>query len=71
MYDPKKDKVKVEIEPVEGSWNRALNLARRTAGRRRCTSIHPWGGRRKSSSRSTPLSVPWNTSCILNKSVNG
>ena len=33
MYDPKKDKVKVEIEPVEGSWNRALDLARRTAGK--------------------------------------
>lgn len=33
-YNPKEDKVKVIIEPVEGSWRRALNLARRTVGKK-------------------------------------
>ena len=29
----KEDKIKVSIEPVEGSWKRALNLARKTVGK--------------------------------------
>lgn len=34
VYNPKEDKVKVTIEPVDGSWRRALNLARRTVGKK-------------------------------------
>lgn len=33
-YNPKEDKVKVTIEPIEGCWRRALNLARRTIGKK-------------------------------------
>lgn len=33
-YNPKEDKVRVTIEPVEGAWRRALNLARRTVGKK-------------------------------------
>lgn len=33
-YNPKTDKVEVTIEPVEGSWRRALDLARRTVGKK-------------------------------------
>lgn len=32
-YKPSEDPIKVTVEPIEGSWNRALNLARRTAGK--------------------------------------
>ena len=31
-YIPSEDPIKVTVEPVEGSWKRAMNLARRTAG---------------------------------------
>lgn len=34
MYKPTEDKIKVTVETVEGSWKRALNLARRTVGKR-------------------------------------
>lgn len=33
-YNPQEDKVKVTIEPIEGCWKRALNLARRTIGKK-------------------------------------
>jgi hypothetical protein len=32
-YNPKQDPLDVGVEYVEGSWKRALNLARRTAGK--------------------------------------
>lgn len=32
-YNPDKDPIKVTVETVEGSWKRALNLARRTDGK--------------------------------------
>lgn len=32
-YNPKEDQIKVTVEPVEGAWTRALNLARCTVGK--------------------------------------
>lgn len=32
-YNPQEDNIRVTVEPVEGSWKRALNLARRTVGK--------------------------------------
>lgn len=32
-YIPSEDPIKVTVEPVEGSWKRAMNLARRTVGK--------------------------------------
>ena len=32
-YNPNEDPIKVTVEPVEGSWKRAMNLARRTVGK--------------------------------------
>ena len=33
-YNPNEDPIKVTVEYVEGSWKRAMNLARRTAGKK-------------------------------------
>lgn len=32
-YNPETDPIRVTVEPVEGSWKRAMNLARRTVGK--------------------------------------
>lgn len=32
-YNPNQDPINVIVEPVDGSWKRAMNLARRTAGK--------------------------------------
>ena len=46
-YNPKQDKIKVTIEPVEGSWKRALNLARRTVGKKQLDVEPSKGWKRK------------------------
>ena len=46
-YDPKKDKIKVTIEPIEGAWKRALNLARRTVGKEQLNIEPSKGWKRK------------------------
>lgn len=32
-YKPNEDPIRVTVEPVEGAWKRAMNLARRTVGK--------------------------------------
>lgn len=47
MYNPKKDPVKVTVELVEGSWRRALDLARRTVGKEGLDTEPSKGWKRK------------------------